>query len=828
MSRDRNTTFSSSCVLGLSVLALLVESGVEPGARAEPPERRLAILDPQVYFSRFGEDAEWAVSHVPLFDCPDQEIGQTYDFRWRVFKKHIRSTPDGFVITEFLPDVPWAGKHNTISCAAGHHVREGRWPRDLTPVRDYLYFWFRKGGEPRRYSFWAADSVEALGLASGDWSLAVDLLPDLVANFDAWARARRDPDGLFWQSDDRDGMEYSIGGSGYRPTINSYQFGDAAAIARIATRAGRTDLVERFQREADKLRLLVETKLWDPRAQFYKTLPRGAARELVEVREQIGFVPWYFNLPAPGHEMAWKQLVDPQGFAAPFGPTTAERRNRRFMSHHDHECLWNGPSWPFATTQTLVALANLLNDPRQRPPVGKGDYLAVMTTFARSQRVRREDGTVVPWIDEDLDPDSGRWIARETLRALARSDQDRGRDYNHSGFNDLVITGLAGLRPRADDVVEINPLIPEGAWDHFCLDGVPYHGRTLTIVYDKSGTHYHHGQGLRVLVEGREIAASPVLARLVADLPPQTPAGRPADAVAGWRKSQQNPVLGGDLGTCFDVAVLKDGETYRMWFSWRPRKSIALVESSDGIGWSKPVIVLAPEDSTGWEDDVNRPVVVRRGDGYHMWYNGQAGGRSKIGYATSPDGKTWARGGAKAVLEPEADWEKVAVMCPHVSWDEELHLYRMWYSGGEQYEPDAIGYATSPDGRHWTRNGGNPIFRADPNTAWERHKVTGCQVVHQGDWFLMFYIGFRDVDHAQMGLARSRDGVGGWQRHPANPILRPGQDAWDADAVYKPFAILDATRWRLWYNGRRGGREQIGLAEHPGADLGFDQERGAK
>ena len=52
---------------------------------------------------------------------------------------------------------------------------------------------------------------------------------------------------------------------------------------------------------------------------------------------------------------------------------------------------------------------------------------------------------------------------------------------------------------------------------------------------------------------------------------------------AGWRKYEQNPVLGGKLGTCFDVSVLKEGDKYRMWFSWRPKKSIALVESRDGI-----------------------------------------------------------------------------------------------------------------------------------------------------------------------------------------------------------------------------------------------------
>jgi len=99
--------------------------------------------------------------------------------------------------------------------------------------------------------------------------------------------------------------------------------------------------------------------------------------------------------------------------------------------------------------------------------------------------------------------------------------------------------------------------------------------------------------------------------------------------------------------------------------------------------------------------------------------------------------------------------------------------------------------------------------------------VTACQVIRHGDWHIMFYIGFRDVDHAQIGLARSRDGITNWQRHPNNPIIRPGVNQWDHDAVYKSSAILDDNRWRLWYNGRRGGVEQIGLATHQGENLGF-------
>ncbi len=296
----------------------------------------------------------------------------------------------------------------------------------------------------------------------------------------------------------------------------------------------------------------------------------------------------------------------------------------------------------------------------------------------------------------------------------------------------------------------------------------------------------------------------------------------PTQTTGGWVKFDRNPVLGGQLGTCFDVSALHEAERYRLWFSWRPRHAIAMVESADGFHWNQqPQIALAPDKATGWEDDVNRPLVLKRGDLYHLWFTGQANGHSWIGYALSTNGLAWTRQSNKPVLAPDAPWEKVAVMCPHVVWDEHLKRFRMWYSAGDQYEPDAIGYATSPDGLHWTKYSANPVFRPDPNSAWDCRKVTGVQVLQSADWHLMFYIGFRDVDHAQIGLARSRDGITHWERHHANPIIRPGAGQWDADACYKPFALYDGTRWLLWYNGRRGGTEQIGVAYHPGEDLGF-------
>ena len=299
---------------------------------------------------------------------------------------------------------------------------------------------------------------------------------------------------------------------------------------------------------------------------------------------------------------------------------------------------------------------------------------------------------------------------------------------------------------------------------------------------------------------------------------------------AGWAKYPGNPVFGGNLGTCFDISVLVEEGVYRMIFSWRPQKSIALTESSDGIHWTEPVILLGPRETPQhWEDQVNRPSIVRRDGKYHMWYTGQfpgrlprsTDGRSWLFYATSVDLLHWERASTEPVLSATGPWEQVAVMCPNVLWDEAQNLFKMWYSGGDQYEPNAIGYATSPDGLHWTRYPGNPILCADPSHMWEQHKVTACQVIKKGNWYLMFYVGFWDEDTAQIGIARSRDGITGWERHPQNPVIAPSCEAWDGDACYKPFAVCAGHTWRLWYNGRREALEQIGMAIHTGEDLGF-------
>lgn len=290
----------------------------------------------------------------------------------------------------------------------------------------------------------------------------------------------------------------------------------------------------------------------------------------------------------------------------------------------------------------------------------------------------------------------------------------------------------------------------------------------------------------------------------------------------GWIKWGDGPVLGNqEIGTCFDVNVISEGSArYNMYFSWRPKKALALVRSNDGVHWSEPEIILECDETTGWEDNINRSCTLFWNGEYHLWYVGQSQGYSKIGYATSTDGVHFTRVTKEPVLVPTYDYEGYSVMNPYVLRDENRGLFRMWYACGETYEPNRIGYAESLDGIHWERSLLNPIF--EHGVGWEEDRIGGCEVHQLPDGrFIMFYIGYSDINTAAIGAAVSPDGIRHWERLKSNPLVSPTDGYFDASSCYKPSVYRDELnrRWLLWYNGRNDAMEYIGFAVHDGLDL---------
>ena len=451
--------------------------------------------------------SEWMERNIPLFDCPDDDFREMYYYRWWTLRKHIKRTPVGYGMTEFLVERSYADRYNLIACAIGHHVMESRWLRDTTYLHQILRTWyFGNDGKAmqkmERFSSWNPAAILEAWKVGGDTPFLLSLRPRLDEEYTRWEATHRLPNGLYWQGDVRDGMEESISGGRNkqyaRPTINSYMCGNAKALAHIATMAGDEAAARLYEQKADTLRQLIERRLWNDNHLFFETL-RGDSTS--NVREAIGYIPWYFNIPSPGrgYDVAWQQLTDEKGFSAPYGLTTAERRHPEFRSHGTGTCEWDGAVWPFATSQTLTALANYL-ETTPAPTIADTVFFHQMKRYVEAQHHRGR-----PYIGEYLDETNGTWLM---------GDRERSRYYNHSTFCDLVITGIAGLRPQADGSIVLNPLVPTGKWKYFCLDGIHYRGNDLTIIWDEDGQRYHQGTGLILLIDGVKAAHRPTLGRL--------------------------------------------------------------------------------------------------------------------------------------------------------------------------------------------------------------------------------------------------------------------------------------------------------------------------
>ena len=156
-------------------------------------------------------------------------------------------------------------------------------------------------------------------------------------------------------------------------------------------------------------------------------------------------------------------------------------------------------------------------------------------------------------------------------------------------------------------------------------------------------------------------------------------------------------------------------------------------------------------------------------------------------------------------------------MNPHIIFDKDEKIFKMWYSAGETIEPDVICYATSKDGINWVKYNKNPIFFPNNNKSnLDFYKIGGCDVHKLSKRkYVMFNIGYTDINTARIFVASSKNGVNNWKRYD-NPIIIPTKNQFDNNACYKPSAIFDKgnNKWRIWYNGRNKNKEYIGLATH--------------
>ena len=221
---------------------------------------------------------DWLSKNIPLFECPDTTLEKIYYYRWWAIRKHLKETPDGFVFTEFITPVNHAGKHNTVSSALGHHIYELRWLHNQKYLDDYINFWLYvdpKTPKPhlRAFSSWLQNAIYNRYLVNIDKNFLRKNISALDVDYRQWEKDKQVGSGLFWQFDVRDAMEESISGSrkeqNRRPTINSYMYGNAVALSKMAVLLSIDSLKTIYTKKASQLKKLVHDSLWDKKESFF-------------------------------------------------------------------------------------------------------------------------------------------------------------------------------------------------------------------------------------------------------------------------------------------------------------------------------------------------------------------------------------------------------------------------------------------------------------------------------------------------------------------------------------------------------------------------------
>ncbi|EHL03334.1 hypothetical protein M7I_0553 [Glarea lozoyensis 74030] len=406
--------------------------------------------------------------NIPFIDIPDKGIQDVYYYRWSSLQRHLRYTVagTGYVITEFVQPNGYATTLNTIDAAAGHQIDEARWLRSNFYNDDYIQAYTRGPGNSTQYTHWILDALKRRSDANGDKTYASGQLEDMVRLWSQWDDSFDKKTGLYYGTPSSDGQDYSLPGyvtapySGrgvnpvqlngpntYRPSHNSYMVANARAIATVAGFTNSTaNITSSFTSVAKSLEEAMYKTLWDPVQKFFVDVIRSNTPALTPIkgREAVGFYPFRFGIGLEANRTtAAKSLFDPNGFQAPYGPTTLESRNQFFDAKKSGS--WNGQSWPFSTAHILKSLAAIYRSGSSS--IDADQYVQYMRTYAATQQKNGK-----PYVAQSHYPYENAW---------STDISNHSEHHDHSTNNDDVITGLLGIVPHSDEVLEIAPIVPK-------------------------------------------------------------------------------------------------------------------------------------------------------------------------------------------------------------------------------------------------------------------------------------------------------------------------------------------------------------------------------
>ena len=510
-------------------------------ARDEPREPIPHLIE---HASRYNK---WFADNIPYFDCSDGSFKKMWYYRWWIVRFHMVDLRDGRT-TDLQDYAFYEGKlgfDNPIGFAIPAQIKELTYLRNpvyaISQLRNSYGNLADNGavvdppGSPywhETYSHWNAQAAAELNRVHPlDKETLDQLLPLMAKDVRAWMTSY-DADQDFLPERIRPrvtGYDLDILSWWYwagtkldqrhrppameRVDFASFLYANASGITELARAAGNPALAKEFRTVADNIRTAAVQKLWDDETFFFYP-QRADDDERAPIRELHGLFP-FTTLMAPNEPRftrALQRIVDPAEFWSRFPPVITSMHHYRDWNWERDGLTRNIAPHPISMGgRTLIQAVRNYDQSSVRPK-------HVMELLARYNDL------VYPGVypgNPIWRPNAHEYYSQ--WEPFAREPEPKPSEISHdfhSMWLSLVIEGAIGLIPRGDDVIEVDPMATE--WSYFLIDRLRYHGRDLTIAWDRpgDGPPRYDGvpEGLSIQVNGKQVAHRPDMGKLKAVL----------------------------------------------------------------------------------------------------------------------------------------------------------------------------------------------------------------------------------------------------------------------------------------------------------------------
>lgn len=501
-------------------VAVSFENRAREGAESNLPDN---------LFSQHQRDYNrWFFENVPYFDASDPAFKKMWYYRWWVVRFNMAEA-DTFDLKGYRFYEGKLGFDNVISFAVPVQLKELTYLRDPSfglQQAENIYRNLSDSGavmDARGSPYWGEAYSQWIASALAEFNrvhpIAHEtlrtLLPAMAGDVRAWVTAfDHDGDALPERSRPRvTGYDLDILSYWFyngtkldlqveppdmeRVDFASFVYANAKAVAELARVVDNLPLVTEFDEVAARIRRAATQQLWDDQTQFF--YPQRAGDHMrAPIRELHGFFP-FTTLMAPDeprYVAALQKLVDPDEFWARFPPViTSQYYYRQWTWEMD------GLSRNIAPHPISMGARTLLQ-------VLKHYHQNIITPDHFMDLMARYNALVYPRVnpfDPLWRPNVHEYYSKwEPYQA---SDHPKPSDISHdfhSMFCSLIVEGVVGLTPRADNKIELQPAATQ--WQYFLLDRLRYHGKDLTIVWDQPDgqpRYAGYGEGFSLYIDGR-------------------------------------------------------------------------------------------------------------------------------------------------------------------------------------------------------------------------------------------------------------------------------------------------------------------------------------